>query len=144
MACSADGIDIHGDWKAGIARDMAEKPRRKALKPKNLRIALVAHFTRADLASFSDFRSLKKSFDHVRGTFVSVKRPTIRDIRMPNGARVKSTLTLFDTKLLAPNGAGRLKDLGNLLGLKKLEVPNVVDENGKIVPGITRMDLVYE
>ena len=95
-----------------------------------------AHFTRADLASFSDFKSLKKSFDHVRGTFASVKRPTIREIRMPNGARVKATLTLFDTRLLAPAGAGKLKDLGNLIGLPKLEVPDVVNEKGETVPGI--------
>ena len=113
------------------------------MKPRNLRIAITAHFTRADLATFSDFKSLKKSFDHVRGTFASVKRPTIRDIRMPNGARVKATLTLFDTRLLAPAGAGKLKDLGNLIGLPKLEVPDVVNENGKTVPGIERMDLVY-
>ena len=59
----------------------AEKPRRKTLKPRNLRIAITAHFTRADLATFSDFKSLKKSFDHVRGTFASVKRPTIREIQ---------------------------------------------------------------
>ena len=123
---------------------MAEKPRRKALKPKNLSIAIVAHFARADFPSFSDFRSLKKSFDHVRGTFVSVKRPTIREIRMPNGARVKATLTLFDTRLLAPAGAGKLKDLGDLVGLPKLEVPDVVDEKGETVPGITRMDLVHK
>ena len=113
------------------------------MKPRNLRIAITAHFTRADLATFSDFKSLKKSFDHVRGTFASVKRPTIREIRMPNGARVKATLTLFDTRLLAPAGAGKLKDLGNLIGLPKLDVPDVVNENGETVPGITRMDLVY-
>ena len=136
-----DGVDIHGHWKAGITKAMAEKASRK-LKPKNLRIAITAHFTRADLASFSDFRSLKKSFDHVRGTFASVKRPTIREIRMPNGARVKATLTLFDTRLLAPAGAGKLKDLGNLIGLPKLDVPDVVNENGETVPGIERMDLV--
>ncbi len=82
-----DGVDIHGDWKASVAKAQAEKPRRKRLKPRNLRIAIAAHFTRADLATFSDFKSLKKSFDHVRGTFASVKRPTIREIRMPNGAQ---------------------------------------------------------
>ena len=138
-----DGVDIYGDWKASGAKAQAEGPRRKTSKPRNLRIAIAAHFTRADLATFSDFRSLKKSFDHVRGTFASVKRPTVREIRMPNGARVKATLTLFDTRLLAPAGAGKLKDLGNLLGLPKLNVPDVVDENGKTVPGIERMDLVY-
>ena len=113
------------------------------MKPRNLRIAITAHFTRADLATFSDFKSLKKSFDHVRGTFASVKRPTIREIRMPNGARVKATLTLFDTRLLAPAGAGKLRDLGNLIGLPKLEVPDVVNEKGKTVPGIESMDLVH-
>ena len=55
---------------------------------------------------------------------------------MPNGARVKATLTLFDTRLLAPAGAGKLKDLGNLIGLPKLDVPDVVNEKGETVPGI--------
>jgi len=138
-----EGIDIHADYMAAISQAIAEAPKRKVSKPRNLKIAIVIHFARADMPTFSDFKSLKKSFDHVRGTFVSIKRPTVRDIRMPNGARVKTTLTLFDTRLLAPAGAGSLKDLGNLIGLPKLTLPKVIDEHGASVRGIARMDLVH-
>jgi hypothetical protein len=130
-----DGIDVHSDWIEEM-RGVAPSKQRK------LRIGLAVHFSRADLASFADFKGLRTSFDGIRGTFASVKRPTVRDLRMPNGARVPVSITLYDTRLLSPAGSGSLKALGDLLGRPKLTLPDVLDECGQTGRGIERMDLV--
>ena len=106
-----------------------------------LNIAMVAHFSRADLPGFRDFNKLKKRFDALRKTYCSINRPAIFDVNTPSGTRMKVTVTLFDTRLLAPAGAGSLRALGDLLEFDKLAVPVVLDENGKTRPGIERMDL---
>ena len=54
---------------------------------------------------------------------------------------MKVSVTLFDTRLLAPAGAGSLRALGELLKFDKLSLPDVLDETGKTRPGIERMDL---
>ena len=54
---------------------------------------------------------------------------------------MKVSVTLFDTRLLAPAGAGSLRALGELLEFDKLSLPDVLDETGKTRPGIERMDL---
>src|SRR5262245_35253827 len=69
---------------AAIDKEMIDPAKRK------LRIALVAHFTRADLPGFRDFKRLKKKFDTVRKTYCSSKRPTIVGLQTLTGARVKA------------------------------------------------------
>ena len=54
---------------------------------------------------------------------------------------MKVSVTLFDTRLLAPAGAGSLRALGDLLQFDKLELPDVLDEAGNTRAGIERMDL---
>jgi hypothetical protein len=54
---------------------------------------------------------------------------------------MKISVRLFDTRLLAPDGAGSLRALGELLQFDKLSLPDVLDETGKTRPGIERMDL---
>ena len=106
-----------------------------------LKIALVAHFSRADLPGFRDFNKLKTRFDAVRKTYCSINRPALFDVNTPSGARMKVSVSLFDTRLLAPAGAGSLRALGDLLQFDKLELPDVLDEAGNTRPGIERMDL---
>lgn len=106
-----------------------------------LKIALVAHFSRADLPGFRDFNKLKQRFDAVRKTYCSINRPAIFDVNTPSGTRMKVSVRLFDTRLLAPAGAGSLRALGDLLQFDKLDLPDVLDEAGKTRPGIERMDL---
>jgi hypothetical protein len=114
-------------------------------KPKRpLRIAVCAHFARADLCGFRDFKRLRKQFDGVRRTFASVQRPASMEIPVTAARRIKASITLFDTRLLAPAGKGSLRELGALLGFDKLTVPDVIDEQGIQRPGIERMDLVAE
>jgi hypothetical protein len=110
-----------------------------------IHLLLAAHFSRADLPGFKDFPSLKKRFDGPRGTFATTNTPAVFDVRLPgSGRRRRVSVTLADTKLLAPATCARLKDLGDALGFPKLSVPDVIDETGKPVKGITRMDLVRE
>ena len=111
-------------------------------KKQTFRIALVCHYSRADLPGFSDFSGLKTKFDNVRKTFATIQRPHKIRCQLINRRFTDCTIRLFDTRLLAPSGAGSLEKLGDLLGFKKLSVPEVLDETGKSVPGIERMDIV--
>ena len=77
----------------------------------------------------------------MRKTYCSINRPAIFDVNTPSGIRMKVSVTLFDTRLLAPAGAGSLRALGELLKFDKLSLPDVLDETGKTRPGIERMDL---
>ena len=106
-----------------------------------LKIALVAHFSRADLPGLRDFNKLKTRFDAVRKTYCSINRPALFDVNTPSGARMTVSVSLFDTRLLAPAGAGSLRALGDLLQFDKLDLPQVLDEAGNTRPGIERMDL---
>jgi hypothetical protein len=106
---------------------------------------LIGHFTRADLPVCRDFEKVKRRFDGPRGTFCTTNSPTILEVRLPGkGRRRRFSLRLYDTKLFAPAGYGSLKRLGEAAGFPKLSVPDVVDETGALVPGITRMDLVRD
>lgn len=111
-------------------------------KRDRIKIALVAHFTRADIPAFRDFRKLKTQFDSPRGTYATTERPAVIEIRLPDRRRSRScSVTLFDTKLLAPAGYGSLSKLGEALNFPKLKLPEVIDETGAPTPGISRMDL---
>jgi hypothetical protein len=106
-----------------------------------IRLALVAHFTRADLPAFRDFNSLKRRFDGIRKTYASTSAPAKLNIRLAGGRRIKASVTLTDTLLLAPAGAGSLRKLGELLGFDKLTIPPVALPDGTQAPAIERMDL---
>ena len=110
--------------------------------PPKVRILIVAFFSRADLPSFRDFRKLKRRFTILRGTYATTERPAIFDVQVMHGRRRRVSVTLCDTRLIAPASAGSIKALGELLGFPKLSVPDVIDEKGDTVAGITRMDLV--
>ena len=99
------------------------------------RVILAAHFSRADLCGFKDWRHLKRKFDAVRRTYATTMRPTTRRLWFPGGRSAFVTVTLVDTMLLAPAGQRSLKALGEALNFPKLELP----------PGaIERMDLLRE
>ena len=85
-------------------------------------IVLAAHWSFIDLTTFSDFDKIKKQFDAIRGTYLSL-RPTTWHFESSRGDKKKVTIVLRDTKLLAPAKKQKLEDLGELLGLKKLELP---------------------
>ena len=83
-----------------------------------------AHFSRADLPSFKDFDKLKKEFDSIRKTFVTlgakVYKATYRD-KSRNQHKLK--ITLLDTMLLTPGASSSLDSLGDLYDFPKIELP---------------------
>lgn len=110
-------------------------------RQKALRIIMCGHFTRADLPGFADFNKLKRKFSAVRKTYTSIMTPYVFTAR-PGRHRTQVSITLRDTRLLAPAGFGSLDAISKMLALPKLSVPEVKNECAEWVEGITRMDLV--
>jgi len=88
-----------------------------------------AHFTRADLSTFQDYRELGAEFDSVRGSYTTTGNQPYR-CRYNDRNRNAHTLTikLRDTAHLTPGGAA-LEVLGKLHGLEKIVLPDGVIEN---------------
>ncbi len=96
-------------------------------------LALVAHFTRADLTTLRDWKNLRTRVDSVRQTFATTTRSLVLTIPSPSGSR-RVSIIVVDTMLLAPAGSS-LKVLGDALGMPKIELPG---------GDIERMDLLKE
>ncbi len=87
-------------------------------------IVLVSHYSPAELSVVGDFGSIKTSIDLVQGTsFATITRPL--DLRCYDTNRNQHTLRVHiaDTMLLAPDGGKKLENLGEILGLAKLDLP---------------------
>lgn len=87
-------------------------------------IYLVGHFTRADLPMFHEFRGeAKRSLNNVRNTFVSIENFIPMTIEDRDGNEIESfRIRLRDTILLAPANAKKLADIGEMLGIEKIEL----------------------
>ncbi|MER9642399.1 DNA polymerase [Mesorhizobium sp. M0239] len=87
-------------------------------------IYLVGHFTRADLPMFHEFRGeAKRSLNNVRNTFVSIENFIPMTIEDRDGNEIESfRVRLRDTILLAPANAKKLADIGEMLGIEKIEL----------------------
>lgn len=110
------------------------------------RVYLVVHFGRGDLAACSDFKMIKSQISSVGGTLATAGRPASMNIetdeksglplerlpRIPISRRINALdgagnqhpveVHFIDSFSLAPEGAS-LAALGELLGVKKLELP---------------------
>jgi hypothetical protein len=95
-------------------------------------LALVAHFSRADLTHLRDWKDVCRHVDAVRGTFTTTKKPLRLAVPTPHGTR-RIRIIVADTMLLAPGRMRSLDRIGVALGMPKLVLP----------PGHTkeRMDL---
>ena len=94
------------------------------------RILACAHFTRADLGSFRDFRILKTEFDSLRGSYSTITRPYRCSFYDKNRNTHQLEIHLRDTMALAPNGS-TLASLGELHQLPKIELPrNAIGAKG--------------
>jgi hypothetical protein len=91
----------------------------KALPAK---IYLVGHFTRADMPSFSNFGSITKLISAVRNTFISMNNAWKCSLPVMGAENIQVQLFLRDTMLLTPQASRRLKDIGDLVGVKKVEL----------------------
>lgn len=92
-----------------------------------LKVFLVSHFSVAELQGFEDFNSLKRSFDSVRGCFITMGSPYELSISIGDLSKDREKVTdleiyLCDTTLLAPAGFKSLSALGSVIGLNKEEV----------------------
>ena len=96
---------------------------------------LVAHFTRADIPGFKDFKDDSKNtrsnlnLDNVRNVFINVKQDipvTLYDDEFREC--VELSVRIRDTLTLAPTGKGKLENLGEVLGFKKLQLSQDPEE----------------
>ncbi|MBI4025191.1 MAG: hypothetical protein HY360_09435 [Verrucomicrobia bacterium] len=93
------------------------------------KIWLCGHFSFADLNALSDFSFLKKYFDAVRRTYVTIGNSTEVVLWDLQRHAHEVAVTLRDSMLLAPGGKQGLKELGSLLGVKKIELKEGEIEN---------------
>jgi hypothetical protein len=86
------------------------------------RITLAIHWSLAELTSMQDYKELKRQFDALRNSYVTLGKPFQFKFKGREGKSRKVAVSVFDTTKLAPEKHRKLQALGDLLGLKKLEV----------------------
>lgn len=109
-------------------------------------IYLIAHFTRADIPGFRDFKEGKLERDllqlqNVRNTFVNVKKDVPLKLRntVSGADEIAVSVKIRDTIHLAPQGAKSLKDLGELLGFPKIDLATTDAESIEIKRNMKRL-----
>ena len=90
-------------------------------------IYLVAHFTRADVPGFSDFKDEASrsalQLDNIRNLFMNVANDIRFDLGDPTlGNSIPISVKIRDTMTLAPAGAKSLAAIGDILGFEKIEL----------------------
>jgi hypothetical protein len=96
-------------------------------------IYLVAHFTRADVPGFADFkdeatRSALK-LDNIRNLFMNVANDIKLELVDPKGGdNIQLSVKIRDTMTLAPAGAKSLAAIGDILGFEKIELGSTPQE----------------
>jgi hypothetical protein len=93
------------------------------------RVSLVAHNAAADMVHLSDWHRLKNRFDGLKKTYTTLVKPVVLNLYDKSRNVKKTTLSLYDTMLMAPAGRQKLGDLGDLLGIPKIELPKGMIEN---------------
>ena len=93
-------------------------------------VYLVAHFTRADIPGFKDFKDdtnnqrSNLNLENIRNTFINVKQDmgiTLYDDE-DQKREIKLVVKVRDTITLAPTGKGKLEDLGEVLDFTKIKL----------------------
>ena len=90
-------------------------------------IYLVAHFTRADVPGFADFKDEATrsalQLDNIRNLFMNVANDIRLDLGDPtSGNSIPISVKIRDTMALAPAGAKSLAAIGDILGFEKIEL----------------------
>ncbi len=96
-------------------------------------IYLVAHFTRADVPGFADFKDEKTrsalKLDNIRNLFMNVANDIRLDLGDPaSGTSVPISVKIRDTMALAPAGAKSLAAIGEILGFEKIQLGTTPQE----------------
>ena len=79
-------------------------------------VCAAAHFTRADLAAFRDYGTLRTEFDNLRGSFSTITKPYECTFYDSGRHARKLKVHLVDTMAIAPGGTSlaAVGDLHNL------------------------------
>ena len=90
-------------------------------------IYLVAHFTRADVPGFADFKDESTrsalQLDNIRNLFMNVANDIRLSLGDPaTGNVIPISVKIRDTMTLAPAGAKSLAAIGDILGFEKIEL----------------------
>jgi hypothetical protein len=100
-------------------------------------VIAAAHWTRADLSAMADFAEIKREFDGVQKTYVTMERRYDARIVAAKHSR-PFQVTLVDTQLLVPGASQSLSALGKMYGFEKLDPGRADTKRG--VPYIEHMD----
>jgi hypothetical protein len=126
-----------------LAIAIAEGIEKKQLTRWPEKIAAAAHWTRADLSAMADFSVIKRQFDGVQKTYVTLGTPYMARVNV-SGHRREFRVSLFDTQLLVPGSSKSLAALGDLYKFQKFDPGYrfLARPDGTIecVPYIERMD----
>ncbi|MFA4950455.1 hypothetical protein [Brevundimonas sp.] len=101
------------------------------------RIELISHFSRADMPMLEDLDQLTPFLDAVRGVFVTLQPLKLR-YALDTGP-IDLKVSIRDTYLLTAEGAKRLEDLGEVVGVPKIKLAEDPEDEAAIK---SRMDLV--
>ncbi|SIS53351.1 DNA polymerase [Phaeovulum vinaykumarii] len=91
------------------------------------RVYLVAHFTRADVPGFREFKDKtlrdRLLLQNIRSLFMNLESPFVVEFQSETeGKPVELKASFRDTMTLAPTGLRSLDDLGKLVGVPKLKL----------------------
>ena len=109
------------------------------------KVVATAHWTRADLSAMADYAVIKRHFDAVQNTYVTLGSAYQARVNVGGHSRA-FRVSLIDTRLLVPGSTKSLAALGDLYQFPKLNPGSrdVVKPDGSIerIPYIERMDLL--
>jgi hypothetical protein len=96
-------------------------------------VVAAAHWTRADLSAMADYPTIKRKFDGVQKTYVTIFPVLWVRANIAGHPRVFG-VSLIDTMLLAPGSQRSLSALGDLYGFPKLDPGSktILTQTGKI------------
>jgi hypothetical protein len=87
-------------------------------------IVLASHFSPAEMSTVADFATYKGRVDIVQGSsFVTLRNPIYMQCYDRSRNRHDVNIHIADTMLLAPDGGKSLDNLGTIIGLEKLDLP---------------------
>jgi hypothetical protein len=106
----------------GLSRAMLVAVKQGVIAKVPNKFIVSAHFTRADLTTFKDFKLFKRGVGAVRKSYATTDRP-LQLCLASNEGPVRVSASVVDTMMLSPAGTS-LDKLGKLLGVHKVELPD--------------------
>lgn len=125
----SDRLTLNEFIDIAIRTGLSEHP--EVLLPRS--IYLVAHFTRADVPGFRDFKEVETranlQLQNIRNLFMNVANDI--EVNLDSGISnepISLKVKIRDTLSLAPSGARSLAAIGDILGFEKIKVGETPEE----------------